>query len=59
MVLRFSSIVQGLVIHVGLATWVARFRLGSFGLPVEAMKRRTEIVEHGRKITVQGGTTAD
>jgi hypothetical protein len=29
------------------------------GLPVEAMKRRAEIVEHGRKVTVQGGATAD
>jgi hypothetical protein len=37
----------------------AFFVTGSFGLPVEAMKRRAEIVEHGRKITVQGGTTAD
>jgi hypothetical protein len=59
MVLRLSDIVQGLVIHVGLATCVARFRYKVFGLPVEAMKRRTEIVEHGRKITIQGGTTAD
>jgi hypothetical protein len=29
------------------------------GLPVEAVERRAEIVEHGRKITVQGGPTAD
>jgi hypothetical protein len=31
----------------------------SFGLPVEAIQRRAEIVEHGRKITVQCGPTAD
>jgi hypothetical protein len=38
-----------------LAAGVALFRR----LPVEAMERRAEIVEHGRKIAVQGGTTAD
>jgi len=42
-------------LQVGLTIGVARFR----GLPLEAMKRRTEIVEHGRKITIQGGTAAD
>jgi hypothetical protein len=29
------------------------------GLPVEAMERRAEIVEHGREVAGQGGTTAD
>ena len=28
-------------------------------LPLEAMERRAEIVEHGRKVAVQGRTTAD
>ena len=34
-------------------------RLVAFGLPLEATQRRTEIVEHGREVAVQCGTTAD
>jgi hypothetical protein len=29
------------------------------GLPIEAMQRRAEIVEHGGEVAVQGGPTAD
>jgi hypothetical protein len=36
----------------GFVTWF-------LGLPVEAIERRAEIVEHGRKVAIQCGTTAD
>ena len=31
----------------------------ALGLPLEAIERRAEIVEHGGKVAVQCGTTAD
>jgi hypothetical protein len=54
MVLRLSVIVQVSSFIQG-ADGVTRFQR----LPFEAMERRAEIVEHGRKVAVQGRTTAD
>jgi hypothetical protein len=57
MVLRLSVI--GVVSSFSsVFGWPARYS-GSVGLPVEAVERRAEIVEHGGKVAVQCGPTAD
>jgi hypothetical protein len=54
MVLRLSVIVQ-----VSSFKSVCGLRHAVHWLPVEAMERRAEIIEHGGKVAIQCRTTAD
>jgi hypothetical protein len=60
MVLRLSCIVQVSSFNSVGGLRLAAACIGLFRrLPLEAMQRRAEIVEHGREVTRECGTTAD
>jgi hypothetical protein len=48
-------------LQVGFCNSVLRLTIGLWfrGLPLEAVERRAEIVEHGGEVASQCGTTAD